>query len=66
MHRFFWFRRQYEQYRQFIDVDKTKQIVKMKNIVRVVRVVFPKSYQHNMSCFLNLTQNTQNTQIFLV
>ena len=30
MHRFFWFRRQYEQYRQFIDVDKTKQIVKMK------------------------------------
>ena len=28
--RFFWFRRQYEQYRQFIDVDKTKQIVKMK------------------------------------
>ncbi len=34
----------------------------MKNIVRVVRVVFPKSYQHNMSCFLNLTQNTQNTQ----
>ncbi len=27
---FFGFRRQYEQYRQFIDVDKTKQIVKMK------------------------------------
>ena len=41
-HRFFWFRRQYEQYGQFIDIDKSKLIVNMKNIVLVVRVVFKK------------------------
>ena len=39
LHRFFRFRKQYG---QFIDVDKSKLIVNMKNIVLVVRVVFPK------------------------